>query len=62
MQSAGDLEPRGLEYLSEGTKNQVWLAARLAICRLALPGEDPCPLILDDVLLTFDDERARRAL
>ena len=62
VQPAGDLEPRGLEYLSEGTKNQVWLAARLAICRLALPGEDPCPLILDDVLLTFDDERARRAL
>ena len=62
VQPASDLEPRALEYLSEGTKNQVYLAVRLAICRLALPGEDPCPLILDDVLLTFDDTRARRAM
>ena len=62
VQRAEDLEPRALEYLSEGTKNQLYLAVRLAICTLALPAEDPCPLILDDVLLTFDDERALRAL
>ena len=62
VQPANDLEPRSLEYLSEGTKNQVYLAVRLAICRLALGEEDPCPLILDDVLLTFDDTRAKRAL
>ncbi len=62
VQPADDLEPRSLEYLSEGTKNQVYLAVRLAICRLALGEEDPCPLILDDVLLTFDDTRAKRAL
>ena len=62
VQPAEDLQPRSLEYLSEGTKNQVYLAVRLAICRLALPAEDPCPLILDDVLLTFDDARAERAL
>ena len=62
VQPASHLEPRALDYLSEGTKNQVYLAVRLAICRLALPQEDPCPLILDDVLLTFDDERAKHAL
>lgn len=62
VQPADDLESRSLEYLSEGTKNQVYLAVRLAICRLALGEEDPCPLILDDVLLTFDDTRAKRAL
>ena len=62
VQPANDLEPRSLEYLSEGTKNQVYLAVRLAICRLALGEEDPCPLILDDVLLTYDDTRAKRAL
>ena len=50
------------EFLSAQTKNQVYLAVRLAICRLALGEEDPCPLILDDVLLTFDDTRAKRAL
>ena len=62
VQAASDLEPRALEYLSDGTKNQVYLAVRLAICSLALGQEDPCPLILDDVLLTFDDTRAKRAL
>ena len=62
VQPANELEPRSLEYLSEGTKNQVYLAVRLSICRLALGEEDPCPLILDDVLLTFDDVRAKRAL
>ncbi len=62
VQPADSLEPRALEYLSEGTKNQVYLAVRLAICRLALGEEDPCPLILDDVLLTFDDTRAKRAM
>ena len=61
VQPADDLESRSLEYLSEGTKNQVYLAVRLAICRLALGEEDPS-LILDDVLLTFDDTRAKRAL
>lgn len=62
VQPAEDVERRALEYLSEGTKNQVYLAVRLAICRLALGEEDPCPLILDDVLLTFDDTRAKRAM
>ena len=62
VQEEGRPEPVALEYLSEGTKNQVYLAVRLAVCELALPAEDPCPLILDDVLLTFDDERAYRTL
>ena len=32
-----------------------------AMCELALPGDDPCPLVLDDVLVNLDDERAAMA-
>ena len=35
---------------------------RLAVCDLVLPGEDPAPLILDDALVNFDDERLSLAL
>ena len=28
------------------------------MCDLALPGADPCPLLLDDTLDAFDDHRA----
>ena len=38
------------------------LAVRLAVCELALPGEDPAPLVLDDALANFDDARAQAAL
>jgi uncharacterized protein YhaN len=62
---AEDVCARELEYLSDGTKNQLYLAIRLAICRLALPSPpegEMCPLILDDVLDSFDDERTMQAL
>ena len=60
-QRAGELNAHPLEYLSEGTRNQLYLAVRLAICELVLT-EEPCPLILDDVLAVFDDRRAKDTL
>jgi uncharacterized protein YhaN len=60
-QRSGDLNAHALEYLSEGTRNQLYLAVRLAICELVLT-EEPCPLILDDVLAAFDDKRAKDTL
>lgn len=48
--------------LSAGAAQQLYLALRLAMCELALPQAEPCPLVLDDVLDTFDDNRARLAL
>lgn len=48
--------------LSEGTADQIYLALRLAIAELLLSGQDPCPLILDDALSSFDDDRAKLAL
>lgn len=56
----GELVTRQLLYLSGGTADQVYLAVRLAICTLAL-GED-VPVVLDDALVRFDDERMRAAL
>lgn len=35
---------------------------RLAICETVLPADDPIPLVLDDALVRFDDDRCRAAL
>lgn len=57
---SGEPVTRQLLSLSGGTVDQVYLAVRLAICRLAL-GED-VPMVLDDALVRFDDARLRAAL
>lgn len=48
--------------LSEGTADQLYLALRLAAIDLHLDKHTPIPLILDDLLMTFDDERTRALL
>ena len=48
--------------LSRGAMDQLYLAVRLAVCELALPEEDPAPLVLDDALANFDDKRMALAL
>ena len=58
----GDVTPRKLLTLSKGTADQLYLAVRLAVCDLVLPGEDPAPLVLDDALVHFDGERLALAL
>ena len=58
----GGLLPRRALSLSRGTADQLYLAVRLAVCQLVLPGEDPCPLVLDDALADFDDGRCALAL
>lgn len=58
----GEAGLRSAQLLSQGTADQAYLALRLAICLLALPGEDPAPLVLDDALVSFDDRRLRAAL
>ena len=61
-EETGGLVPRPVLALSQGTADQLYLAVRLAICSLVLPEDDPCPLVLDDALTNFDDERLARAL
>lgn len=53
------LSPRSALYLSAGATSQLYLAVRLALCRLTLP---EVPLVLDDALADFDDGRAGLAL
>ena len=58
----GDVTPRKLLTLSKGTADQLYLAVRLAVCDLILPGANPAPLVLDDALVHFDGERLALAL
>ena len=58
----GTLIPRSALALSRGTVEQLYLAVRLAVCQLTLSGEEPAPLVLDDALVNFDDERMALAL
>lgn len=46
------------EEMSEGTADQLYLALRLAAIELHLEARRVVPVVLDDVLLTFDDRRA----
>lgn len=57
-----DAVARKSEYLSAGTVDLLYLAVRLAVCELALPTGEPCPLILDDVLINMDDTRVQQAM
>lgn len=60
IRSTGESVPTG--GLSEGTADQLYLALRLAAIDLHLENHPPIPLILDDLLMTFDDERTRALL
>ncbi|MBU1664412.1 MAG: hypothetical protein KKG92_03315, partial [Gammaproteobacteria bacterium] len=48
--------------MSEGTRDQLYLALRFAAIELHQVNHEPMPLILDDLLITFDDDRARAIL
>lgn len=61
-EAAGDPMSRSIQQLSQGAADQLYLAVRLAICDMVLPAEKHVPLILDDALVTFDDDRLRTAL
>ena len=56
-----DTVARDAEYLSAGTLDLMYLAVRLAVCELALPSGEPCPLIIDDALVNLDEARAAQA-
>ena len=61
-QESGTSTPREAPLLSQGTADQLYLAVRLAICELVLPGDKAVPLVLDDALTSFDDARCAAAL
>ena len=51
-------KPMDISALSEGTADQLYLALRLAALELQQRPERMMPLVLDDVFMTSDDERA----
>ncbi|MDB6155907.1 MAG: hypothetical protein JWL90_4360 [Chthoniobacteraceae bacterium] len=48
--------------MSEGTRDQLFLALRLASLERQMEGSEPVPFVLDDILMSFDDDRARDTL
>ena len=58
MRGTGERVP--IRGLSEGTRDQLFLALRLAL--LELRNAEPLPFIADDLLSSFDDERTLRML
>ena len=55
----GEGTDRGIGELSRGTREQLFLALRLALILSLDKGAEPLPVVLDDVLVNFDPERSR---
>ena len=51
-----------VERMSSGTRDQLYLALRLASLEWRLASHEPMPFILDDILVNADDARSRAAL
>ena len=54
-----DVALRGIQWRSEGTMDQLYLALRLAVAKELTP---EAPLVLDDALVRFDDARHALAM
>jgi uncharacterized protein YhaN len=51
-----------IEGMSDGTRDQLYLALRVASLENFLQDHAPLPFIVDDILVNFDDERSVAAL
>lgn len=51
-----------VERMSSGSRDQLFLALRLATLVWRAESGEPMPLILDDILINFDDTRSRATL
>lgn len=52
----------GMDGLSDGTRDQLYLALRLAALELHLEQSAPLPFIADDLFVNYDDARAEAGL
>ena len=52
----------GVEGLSGGTRDQLYLSLRLAALEHHMVQNEPMPLIVDDILVSFDDPRSAATL
>ena len=58
----GGVQRRRIDMLSDGTRDQLFFALRLAFVEQHLAQSQPLPMILDDILVHFDDERTLATL
>ena len=49
-------------HLSQGARDQLYLAVRLAVSEYLSRGRGPLPLLLDDVFSSSDDDRTREGM
>jgi uncharacterized protein YhaN len=59
---SGSNEHVGIAGMSDGARDQLFFALRLAYIEDHCGRFGACPIILDDVLMAFDDQRAAAAL
>lgn len=59
---AGDGSECPVEALSDGARDQLYLALRVAAIEAYAAGAEPLPFIADDLLVHFDDVRAEAAI
>ncbi|MBI1948220.1 MAG: AAA family ATPase [Deltaproteobacteria bacterium] len=52
----------GVDGMSDGTRDQLFLALRLATIELQRDQQDPLPFVVDDILVGFDDARSKACL
>ena len=55
----GETAPTSILYRSDGTTDQLYLALRLAVSKELIP---EAPLVLDDAMVRFDDDRLALAM
>lgn len=51
-----------VDAMSDGTRDQLYLALRLATLDWRLESSEAMPFIVDDIMINFDDERSRATL
>jgi uncharacterized protein YhaN len=51
-----------VDKMSSGTRDQLYLALRIATLEWRLETSEPMPFIIDDILINFDDERSAATL
>lgn len=62
VQDVSSSEMHEWKYLSSGTIDQAYLSLRLAVSDVLNKSNEDLPILLDDVFIQYDDERARKGL
>ena len=62
VEKADTFGGKEIDYLSSGTADQAYLSLRLAVCELMAQDGNLFPVLLDDALAQYDDNRTKTAL